>query len=270
MGSRSNTSLWLNWSLPGLRNSTGWISIHQLDQTKLPGTTTLTGVLSCTQIQALPRAVQTKSCGTYFTFIIIYIYINSLQDDTKDTAAKHFLLDHAILSQHLLAYWIFRWFEAVCTECALGEKLRSISKSCPTNKCHRYLGYSQMSMVTLLWLPYIAIIYIYIILELPYPKKKMVLQNIPLFRVKTRFSFGCIVGSFWRWVVDGFLRDIYQFLDIYGILTGLQNKVFLQKQVFGANTGFFLGFGRKNRAFVPQPIFFQGMEAIGWFVYVSM
>jgi hypothetical protein len=39
-------------------------------------------------------------------------------------------------------------------------------------------------------------VYIYIYLELPYPKKKRVLQNIPLFRVNTQFSFGCIVGGF--------------------------------------------------------------------------
>ena len=56
---------------------------------------------------------------------------------TQRTQAKQFLqLGHTMLSQHLLAYWIFRWFEAVCTECALSEQLKSISKSCPTNKCH--------------------------------------------------------------------------------------------------------------------------------------
>ena len=65
-------------------------------------------------------------------------------------------------------------------------------------------------------------IYIYIhthmynSLELSYPKR--VLQNIPLFKVKTRFSFGCIVGGFWRWVVDGF----WYLRVFYGIFTGFR------------------------------------------------
>ena len=52
-------------------------------------------------------------------------------------------------------------------------------------------------------------------------QEKRVLQNISIFRVKTRFSFGCIVGGFWRWVVDGFLLDIHKFLrHIHGFSTG--------------------------------------------------
>ena len=111
-------------------------------------------------------------------------------------------------------------------------------------------------------------IYIHTHLELPYPKKKRALQNFPLFRVKTLFSYVFLWlhrRRLWCWVVDGFLRDIYILYNIYVFFAGYL-RVFdgLAKPAFPPTAGFrhhnpffVLGFSSKKTWFLSRnPLFF--------------